>query len=1115
MLGMADSARAVFSPSLVKDINSATQTSAATSYTDVGGTAFFVADDGIHGRELWVSNGTAGGTEMVKDIRPGSDNGIQHFSEELISFDGKLFFVATTSAEGPEVWVSDGTPGGTEILKDINPGPDFDPPHDFEVHGGELFFGADDGGGEGLWKTDGTEGGTEEVASVEVDDDLTSIGGMLLFGHHEPFAHELWKSDGTGVGTELVKVLGGGGVGGFEGFTSSGGEIFFAAGAPVGDNLYKTDGTAGGTEVVVEEVSIGEMADVGGTLLFAGADGGDSELWSSDGTTVGTDVLKDIDPAASSLPDTFNLVGSSLLFTADDGTNGRELWISDGTAVGTTMLEDIFPGPQSSDPAPSALVGGELFFGADDGTNGRELWKSDGTAPGTDLVEDLRTGSGDGLPLTQFLPGVGNIELMQFGAVGGRLFMNADDGFTGIEPWVSDGTAAGTSAIEDVNTQPAGSQPHDLTDVGGTLFFTAGEPSLGLEGWSSDGTGPGTGLIKDIVPGSGSGLPNDNVFLFDENQFTDVDGTLFFSAVDEEHGRELWISDGTVGGTELIKDINPGTDGSEPYDLIAVGDTLYFTADDGSSGRELWMSDGTPAGTDIVKDILPGGGGLVTGLTNVGGTVFFSATDGSGLELWKSDGTSGGTVPVTDPSKTGDPRNLTAVDGALFFVGGPSGGGSSGNRELWISDGTDAGTEQVADIKTDGSSSPALLTDVGGTLFFRALNDTPAFGLYSSEGTEETTTELTTAVDPGEIAALGDLAIFRAGGGPDGSEPWVSDGTPGGTEQLRDIASGAAGSGPASFTNVGGTVVFSADDGVNGRELWQTDGTALGTVAAGEIVSGASGGSPTGLTAVGSTLFFTADDGTTGSELWKAEDGAPDTTPPQTTIDAGPANGATIDDATPTFGFSSSEVGSSFECRVDGGGFSGCTSPEAIGPLTDGDHTFEVRARDLAGNVDPTPAARTFTVDTAGGGGGGGGGGGTTDPNPTPSPGVGAAPSNAYSVKGTKASKRGIVTLSVEVPGPGTLTGTATAKVPTALLAAKRRGRKRKITLAKKTLRPTAAGVVKLKLKARKRAKRALRRKRKLRASLRITYTPTGGTPRTQKRKVTFKLGKPKRRKRR
>ena len=87
-----------------------------------------------------------------------------------------------------------------------------------------------------------------------------------------------------------------------------------------------------------------------------------------------------------------------------------------------------------------------------------------------------------------------------------------------------------------------------------------------------------------------------------------------------------------------------------------------------------------------------------------------------------------------------------------------------------------------------------------------------------------------------------------------------------------------------------------------------------------------------------------------------------DTTPPNTTITGGP-DGPTNDD-TPTFTFTSSETGSSFECRVDDADFSTCSSPRTPAALADGPHTFEVRATDAAGNVDPTPASRAFTVDT-------------------------------------------------------------------------------------------------------------------------------------------------------
>lgn len=87
-----------------------------------------------------------------------------------------------------------------------------------------------------------------------------------------------------------------------------------------------------------------------------------------------------------------------------------------------------------------------------------------------------------------------------------------------------------------------------------------------------------------------------------------------------------------------------------------------------------------------------------------------------------------------------------------------------------------------------------------------------------------------------------------------------------------------------------------------------------------------------------------------------------DTTPPQTTIDAGPADGATVGDTTPTFTFSSSEPGSSFQCRIDSGAFAYCSSPYTTGTLTDGKHVLEVHAIDVAGNTDQSPARRTFTV---------------------------------------------------------------------------------------------------------------------------------------------------------
>jgi hypothetical protein len=89
-----------------------------------------------------------------------------------------------------------------------------------------------------------------------------------------------------------------------------------------------------------------------------------------------------------------------------------------------------------------------------------------------------------------------------------------------------------------------------------------------------------------------------------------------------------------------------------------------------------------------------------------------------------------------------------------------------------------------------------------------------------------------------------------------------------------------------------------------------------------------------------------------------------DTSPPQTSIESGPS-GLTADPS-PSFAFSSSEPGSTFQCRIDSESLAACSSPYTAAALGDGAHTFEVRAKDGAGNTDPSPAARSFTIDTAG-----------------------------------------------------------------------------------------------------------------------------------------------------
>ncbi len=128
---------------------------------------YFAANDGIHGNELWKTDGTDGGTTLVQDIDPGHVGSDPKF---LNDYNGALLFSADDGTHGYQLWRSDGTDSSTVLLKQINQhGSSF--PLNF-ARLNPLFFLADDGTGFKLWKTDGTVKGTIKVS------DTPTVGGQ-------------------------------------------------------------------------------------------------------------------------------------------------------------------------------------------------------------------------------------------------------------------------------------------------------------------------------------------------------------------------------------------------------------------------------------------------------------------------------------------------------------------------------------------------------------------------------------------------------------------------------------------------------------------------------------------------------------------------------------------------------------------------------------------------------------------------------------------------------------------------------------------------------------------------------------------------------------------------
>jgi ELWxxDGT repeat protein len=419
-------------------------------------------------------------------------------------------------------------------------------------------------------------------------------------------------------------------------------------------------------------------------------------------------LLKDIASRGGSSPHLFTQVGDQTFFVANDKDHGTELWKTDGTRAGTVLVKDIRSGPRDSYPGRLTSVGDLLFFRAETQRYGNELWKSDGTAEGTTLVKDIHPGRGSSMT-GSFAP------MGPTAALGDTLIFRASDGTAGYELWRSDGTEVGTTLVKDLWPGQHSSSPTDLTAVGDKVFFQARLPEEGGGLWKTDGTEQGT-----ILFGEGR-------FGF---QMTPVGDRLYFASFDDSHGWEPWTTDGTEAGTKLVSDINPGTDSSISGDLYvtgpwaALGDKLLFQANDGQHGRELWTSDGTQGGSTMVADLASGNhGSSPEELTIVDETLAYFFT-WAGRGVWRTDGTEQGTVQLGRVGGTGifvgsNWRSFFPIGTTLFFESArPSIG-----YELWMSDGTTEGTVLAADICPGANGSvPRWLNAIGTTLLF-AAND--------------------------------------------------------------------------------------------------------------------------------------------------------------------------------------------------------------------------------------------------------------------------------------------------------------------------------------------------------------------------------------------------------
>lgn len=797
-----------------------TQQIGFTGFTLDDGRVVFWVRIGIADSQAWVSDGTADGTGPLWEDDPTWRNPYQF---DVVGDD--VFFAANTAA-GREIYRTDGS-GATPTLA-VDACLDASAEFRAQSRAGDHFVFERHCGEPGLqaqfWTTQGTPGTTAPLAP-----DCFGSCGTVFFrtaesGDRFYFGSDtnLWSTDGTPEGTRLAADLPGELRSNL--YPVAGGVAFFVGPADFSSDpaLLWVDGSFAPSDSPRQLGVSGwyHTAAVGDErILFANPSGFGPEGFVTDGTVEGTRPVE-LGAASATHP---GADGDRFFFRGRTQETGYELWtIAPGADFAEPVI-DIAGAVAGSRVRRLTDRGPELLFTAFGGRYvASEIWSTDGTTDGTQRIS-ASDPSGEIASIRDW-----SLELHVFDGPGGAddvAFFGAAGAGLGLEPWIYDGTdgarllaGLGQDAPSEL---PPDSFPRDPVRLGDRIYFLA-DQGYGQKIWSTDFTTgdltpDDTELLIDLDPDwlnsrFGCGVcspPEPYPSLFGPiypRGLTGLGDTMVFAARTEEHGGELWRSDGTAEGTELLVDLLPGDDGGEPTNFRRIGPWVYFLARGIDHGTldydyqrtiDVWRTDGTAEGTSRLLRLPTAWGGVSDEYESIrqvaiGSTMALALSAVQSpyaprpASLWFFD-VAGGVSEIQLPRGATD---LVAAGPRLYFVSGDAEEGT----ELWHSDGTVAGTQRFSVRPGPLGSFPRSLalrdTDDERALYFGAVGDTGAV----RRGHELWKLPLDDAYLPAGPARL--VADVRPG--PDSSSP----------DQL-------------AFGLEDGRLFFETDDGVHGRELWQ------------------------------------------------------------------------------------------------------------------------------------------------------------------------------------------------------------------------------------------------------------------------------------------------------
>lgn len=783
--------------------------------------------------------------QFVAELDAGPAQAFEPNPSHAIAGNGLVYFTADAPGFGRELHVTDGTVAGTRVFVDAAPGPLASNARAIGFFGSRVVVHA----ASRLLITDGTVAGTQTLLTgVNTQSRFRWVGATAsrFVWADAPTSTSPWtlrSSDGTQAGTTSL-----GPIPEISGSIARNGRITMLCETNAAQ-VFSTDGV---TITPIATLSVrprSGFAALGAYDYFLVEDpSAQTTMWRTDGTTPGTTFVTSL--GATQGPSTIAALGSQLVVGAAD-----RLWTSDGTFAGTSALPVTVSNVRSLTRAGNVLC----FENGSPSLGTEQLWRTDGTAAGTYVLDasnavytSFSVGTGHtvclavgAFPLrvirtdgttagTTSMAIVDNGSYTSVAALGNVAIATVSIGTpganTGLHAFATDATPAGSVQLTQ-STIPAGVTAGGRgAAIESQLYFPAATAAYGYELWRTDGTQAGTQLVQDFAPGPTGGV----------REVVAYQGAVWISAVGA-----IWRNDGSGAPSTLV--LQPDPTATTAYWLEASDDYLLFRTTDGSSTR-LWRSDGTPSGTVLLQAATAMF--QVIGVTaQVGDLTYWNFQEYVGLRLMRSNGTQGSVVDY------GPSTFLLGVLGDRVVFGRSMAGG----YEIRVATSATTTSQLVGTTPSPPSyafpagSGVVVVTANGQTFFTDLVSPLSPLPIpnsatlrFSADGWF-----YTGVYDPAQGLAL-----------------WRTDGTPAGTAPVLAFGPSTLGSVfEAEVLGAGNRVWIQASDGVRGAEPWISSGTPATTSLLGDVEpNGSSTAQLVGI--AGERAYFTAFDSVRGRELW-------------------------------------------------------------------------------------------------------------------------------------------------------------------------------------------------------------------------------------------------------